>query len=287
MTILEGTGGFGSAAEIRLLKAKEQASSSSGDDRSFFSYRPILGVSNKRDGFAAPAWSVGSLLYVRNGNTAYTSTARVASIDHNVLTYTGDIGFSTIGQNGEFTVCVPEEPNEGLPFLGSNNLLSGADNRTSGDNNFVSGEDNVIKDGNNTLVSGIGNTACGMSFGVCMGAGNVIGNDDYVCEDSVALGKDNKARYSHDFLIGRGLDAAGADCTALGCYNSPNSAHLLQVGNGTQSARSNALSLDRAGNLAVSGTVTDGNGAIYHIIKLFKGPLGELQFRNHSFGILR
>lgn len=80
---------------------------------------------------------------------------------------------------------------------------------------------------------------------------------------SFAFGKDTQANGTASFGLGVGLYANGENQTVLGKYNVLDTENLLIVGNGESSAsRSNALEVDKSGNLKVSGTVTDGSGNV-------------------------
>lgn len=58
--------------------------------------------------------------------------------------------------------------------------------------------------------------------------------------------------------------AASANQTAIGKYNKSDSAnkYAFIIGNGTSSARSNALTVDWSGNVEASGDITDGSGNV-------------------------
>ena len=67
-------------------------------------------------------------------------------------------------------------------------------------------------------------------------------------------------KYSSSF--GVGLTAENDWQTSLGKFNDNQSNTLLEVGNGTSDAPSNALVLDRLGNLQTAGDITDGSGNV-------------------------
>jgi len=96
-------------------------------------------------------------------------------------------------------------------------------------------------------------------------------------EGSHAEGNDTRAYGNYSHAEGEGTIAQRKSQIALGEYNIADTGgtdgttrgdYVAIIGNGTSSARSNALTVDWSGNVVASGDVTDGNGitlsSLYH-----------------------
>lgn len=71
--------------------------------------------------------------------------------------------------------------------------------------------------------------------------------------------KNNTASGSYTFALGQNTSTLGDNQVIIGKNNSPVSGDLFEIGNGTNIAPSNALRVTSAGNLIVSGNITDGS----------------------------
>lgn len=138
--------------------------------------------------FEAPAYAAGDEFSIIC-NTVYSFADKIASIENNVITWSGDFLPST-PYKGEvdsdsFTFHVPSKPNVGVIELGINAFAVGQDNKSNGRGAFVSGGNNIVsgdygavtgknnKGGHGVLVSGIGNIVSGNnSFGT--GSNNIL-----------------------------------------------------------------------------------------------------------------
>lgn len=74
--------------------------------------------------------------------------------------------------------------------------------------------------------------------------------------------KDNTASGSYTFALGQNTSTLGNNQIVIGKNNNPVSGDLFEIGNGTDVAPSNALRVTAAGNLIVSGDITDGSNNI-------------------------
>ena len=132
---------------------------------------------------------------------------------------------------------------------GKNSFATGDRTSASGEASFASGE--------NTSASGEASVADGMS---------TVASGDF----SHSEGYETEASGSFSHASGRGTVADGNSQTAVGKYNTRNSGNLFSVGNGTSnSARSDAFTVDDSGNGVFSGEVTANN---------FTGKLNQMVF---------
>ena len=81
------------------------------------------------------------------------------------------------------------------------------------------------------------------------GSGKASGNYSHAENSGTAIGESSHAS-------GKGTIANYSGQFVCGIYNSNQSNSLFEVGNGTSSTRSNALTLDTSGNLTISGNIT-------------------------------
>ena len=92
-------------------------------------------------------------------------------------------------------------------------------------------------------------------------------------------------------VLGGNLNSAGDYQTVLGKWNSSSSNHVLEIGNGTsESARSNAVTVDWDGNIVSNATPTSGsltspitNGSVYRNVCTKKGDLVNVAYHRASF----
>ena len=101
-------------------------------------------------------------------------------------------------------------------------------------------------------------------------------NDGNVGLYSVAFGQNTEASGDHSAAMGNGTTAATNQSLTIGAYNSANTSannFLLVAGNGSGSnSRSDALVLDKDGNLEISGTLTQNSD---RRLKSSVEPIGE------------
>lgn len=223
-------------------------------------YTPVISSTNNTDSsFATPSYNVGKLFCIINGNQ-YLMRASIASVENNVITYDGDIGFTAINADegiDAYTFFVPEQPEIGVV-------------------NIVVGGFGV---GNNGIVAG--------SFGATLGYGGVAlkyavtgGKECRAAFTATSFGEESNALGQGSSTIGVKCkttpDAYGADARGIktiasshgqsvrGRYNAPIASYDIIdiVGNGTSDeARSNAYILDRFGNARFCGKVFMGSAA--------------------------
>jgi hypothetical protein len=168
---------------------------------------------------------------------------------------------------------------------GSSALTTGQANTASGNNSFASGKLN-ISSGFASITSGQGNTASA-DYTIAMGYQNTANAIDAIAIGSqnsatsiyatafgasntasgfasTVMGQSNSASGSYSLAAGRGTAAKAVGSTTLGYYNentdNPNanveaaSDRILQIGNGTFSTPSNALTVLRNGNVGIGTT---------------------------------
>lgn len=79
---------------------------------------------------------------------------------------------------------------------------------------------------------------------------------------ALASGYRTEASGNYSFTAGNHTVAANPNQVALGVYNKTELNSILEIGNGSEGNRSNALWLSKTGNLTVAGEVKDGNNNI-------------------------
>ena len=130
---------------------------------------------------------------------------------------------------------------------GGYSFTSGRNNSATGNDAVAMGKDNVAS-GEWSHVAGAGNTASGM-WSFAEGNGNAASG-----ARSHAAGGDTTASSNDQFVIGRRN------------IDDPNDQYAFIIGNGdyAEETNSNALTVDWAGNVAMSGDLTASNvGAVY------------------------
>ena len=76
---------------------------------------------------------------------------------------------------------------------------------------------------------------------------------------SLASGYRTNASGNYSFTTGNNTVAANPYQVAIGIYNKTEANSILEIGNGSEGSRSNALWLSKTGNLTVAGEIKDGN----------------------------
>ena len=145
----------------------------------------------------------------------------------------------------------------GTTAIGSQSLAAGDNNLVSGTNSFIGGKNSTVT-GSESIAYGINNTIDSNTCAV-FGFGNSIPAGGF---QSFIVGNSNNAgAQGQQKLIGTYLEGASQGGVYLGSYNdNTDSFNKFQIGNGTVGARSNALSINGAGNIKIptygSGTAT-------------------------------
>ena len=150
-------------------------------------------------------------------------------------------------------------------ITGENNITNSYNPNISGNSNLVIGGNNKICAGQNNFLGGLAGTIngnCSFAFG-----SNITLDSNY-CEfalgnsckvkgsDALAVGENLIANGAHSFVSGRGnIEDTGSGWTE-GSY-----IHI--IGNGSNTSRSNAYTLDWQGNGTFAGTVSSSTGADY------------------------
>jgi len=154
---------------------------------------------------------------------------------------------------------------------GANSLATGTNTTANGLQSIATGDSNIVSS-NNSFVGGKNNTVTG-SESIAYGLSNIIssnicfilGNSNSIPAggfQSFVVGNNNDAgTQGQQKLIGTYLKGASQRGVYLGAYNdNTDSFNKFQIGNGSGSGRSNALSINGAGNIKIptygSGTVT-------------------------------
>lgn len=84
----------------------------------------------------------------------------------------------------------------------------------------------------------------------------------------------NKGDFSQ--TLGEGLTAESANQTVIGKYNDNDAGNIFEIGNGSSSSPSNALTVDWSGNVEAAGDIEDGSGNV----------LSELRKVQNTYGVL-
>lgn len=80
-------------------------------------------------------------------------------------------------------------------------------------------------------------------------------------QDALAIGNQTIASGNGSFAQGQGTIASGNNQTVVGEYNAVSTDALFVVGNGSQSSKSNALSVNKNGNTTIQKQLSAGGGA--------------------------
>lgn len=121
---------------------------------------------------------------------------------------------------------------------------------------IISGERNTIQGIDVSIVSGRGNVVSGAQASIISGYTNTVsaGNGQLV------LGEDNDVYARHCAVVGEGNYCRAADCIMCGRYGTTEDhSYYFVIGNGFSSSnRSNVFTVDAAGNVNATGTITPG-----------------------------
>jgi len=145
---------------------------------------------------------------------------------------------------------------DGTTALGFQSIATGDNNTTSGGNSFVGGKNSTVT-GSESISHGLNNTVSSNTCAV-FGFTNSIPAGGF---QSFVVGNNNNAgTQGQQKLIGTYLEGASQGGVYLGTYNDNTDAfNKFQIGNGTVGGRSNALSMNGAGNIKIP---TYGSGAV-------------------------
>ncbi len=188
-------------------------------------------------------------------------------------------------QKGAFRAGGVNSTNWDKINIGNYSFATGFDNQAKGNNSFASGNLNTSS-GFSSITTGQGNTASA-DYTIAMGYNNNASAADAIAIGSqnnatalyatafgllntasayasTVMGQGNTASGSYSLSAGRGTIAKAVGGTTLGYYNdntdNPNANveaaadRILQIGNGTFSTPSNALTILRNGNVGI-GTI--------------------------------
>ena len=167
---------------------------------------------------------------------------------------------SQTGQKGIFSVCFGDN-NEASGYassvFGRGNVASGYYATATGYNNTASGPYSLVE-GTLNEAQGKGAHAEGLETQATGDSSHTEGSYTKAKgQDSHAEGNDTEARADFSHAGGQGTKAIGDAQTAIGRYNSTNTARAFIVGNGSSDTnRSNALALDWDGNMWITGNMS-------------------------------
>lgn len=173
---------------------------------------------------------------------------------------------------------------------GQHTMAIGSDNKVTGVYSLAGGLSNTIVDGNGTLALGSNNFSHGTGaitagqgnstigyYSVGLGKNNVVdtanysfimGRDNITYENfSVTIGRDNVVSGQGAYALGRGLVAPSHGEFVVGMYNEPYTPtgtfgsypndRIFTVGNGSDTASSNAMTILKNGNVGINTIVPD------------------------------
>ena len=197
------------------------------------------------------------------GGSSYIFTDGLTETDGTVKWDLNDRIASCTG-NGSVYIGNITDPHTNIN--GQNNITNSYNALINGNRNAVFGGDNKYIYGNNNLQAGLVGTMNG-SAGFMVGSNNTTGPN--YCE--FVMGNSCTVNGSDTLAVGEYLIAEGAHQVVIGRANIAdtgggwsNGIYTFIVGNGTSdSARSNAYTLDWQGNGTFAGTVSSSTGADY------------------------
>lgn len=195
------------------------------------------------------------VVYVNTVNTASLQCRRIMSDEDNQRYFTcfsGDYDIATqqyMGGNSTSIANGDAIGENSVAILGktyAKNSISLGNNRTYGEDSVALGSENVVWS-NNGCAIGTGNKCEGgyYPYSYAIGSSNVSGQ--FAC------------------TFGNNLEASGIGSTAIGLLNIDDPYYIFMIGNGYfidnggGEVRSNALTVDRDGNMVVSGNVIAAN----------------------------
>lgn len=144
------------------------------------------------------------------------------------------------------------------PLTGANLIVGGKKNQNlnNGDDTIISGQSNTNNGAKQSIISGIENTT--RSIAAMNGDRVIVGGyrNKNFSADSILSGANNINNSYATFTIGERNVNNSRDSIVAGSYNKGYNDTLLELGNGTASAPSNAFTVYRNGNITVAGNIT-------------------------------
>lgn len=209
---------------------------------------------NTDTAFETPPFDVGDYISIIAGSHYYYN-ATIAAIKNNVITYDGDLGFTSFSADDAvdgYTLYVPTKPAVGVVPLGASGFVAGEGNLGNGRGAFVGGRDNV--GANYATVGGRGNTA---GYGV-----GVFGTFNFVPGlASFGGGNKNEIRAKHSGFSGdQNIIERGADGSCI--YGKGNTIETALTRGGGQGSKSTngRVNTFHGENLDIEGSFNDAAG---------------------------
>lgn len=235
---------------------------------------PSIGIENKLDeSFSTPDYPIGGRLFLVNGNNYFSAT--ISSVQNNVITYDGEIGFDKIADvvdRGihDYTVFVIEAPTvgevevrhgsiafgSGTKSLGSNSISEGKNTTAIGNFSHAEGLDTVAHniahaEGRGSIAEGAHSHAEGVGTKTLSSASHTEGSGSIaegVC--SHAEGKN-----THTYGSASHAEGVGTEATRDGAHSEGMDTHATGVashaeGEGTHATGKNS----HAGGLNTNAT---------------------------------
>jgi hypothetical protein len=209
------------------------------------------------------AFTLLALAVVCLPNDGHAQPVPVTEIENaagvSVLTVLEDGGFAVYGEEGIGTIPIEGEGTRMMWYPAEGAFRAGEVDGTQWDDANVGkfsvamGQDTEASNtrsvalGYNTTASGLSSTAIGVGTTASGFA-------------SMTMGSSTTASGGRSVAMGYNTTAASSFSLTIGKYNSANSSKgfsLFVVGNGSSSTPSDALVLDRGGDLEISGTLTE------------------------------
>jgi len=244
--LLTEASGLASASFGNKTKASGAYSVASGQD-SIASGQSSVAIGEKGDaqgkntfvsGFGGTATANNAVKFGYEGSASGSNSAK--------------FGFESVaGGANSFAI------GDGTTATASQSIASGDNNVVSGNNSFVGGKNSTVT-GSESIAYGLNNTLSANTCAV-FGFNNGIPAGGF---QSFVVGNNNNAgTQGQQKLIGTYLEGSSQYGVYLGIYNdNTDSFNKFQIGNGNSGGRSNALSINGAGNIKIptygSGTVT-------------------------------
>lgn len=201
-----------------------------------------MGVRNSASGNASIALGdrnlVGDYAFAAGQNNVATARSSVAiGRRNNRYKATDSTDYAQV-QNGEYSVA-----------LGLGNVVRGKASTAVGAYNVIRARD-AFASGLNNIIGSSGDAENVSAYSVAMGTNNTIR-----ASHSATIGSDNEVRTgsTHGYCIGRNLIVATGESNqfVVGKYNAVTTGALFVVGNGSDTTRSNALTVDNSGGLTL------------------------------------
>lgn len=184
--------------------------------------------------------------YLNIGSSLVVSKEGV--LDTTLSNLIGDAQFNSLTQ--------ANNPSAGQ---GSDSATFGRDNTANKNYGFVMGTSNTISMPN-TIAIGQSNGVY-RPYSIALGEANNLGSGNWY---GYVMGYNNYTfGYEHVYEVGHDLKATCNNSFLFGQFNDVSSVYPFMFGNGTSdSARSNAMTIDTTGNVVAAGTIS-GSGADY------------------------